>query len=397
MNNFYNETIYIPTIHIDAFTDKIFNLNKKAKKLGFEPITFVQHDEYRKEEYTRETLYQGEGPFGTIKKFKVMTQKFTISGQTPQVKDFVFIAALESTENGNIVKKFSESPLDFSQYGSKCEHCNINRRRKQTYIIQNTNTGEYKQVGSTCLDDFLGSDSLQSALFQAESLYDLIYIKESFYDPFYDGSSGGFSQFPLEEYLSYVVKVIEVEGWASKKSVEGKLGSKSTAETAWMEMSSRRQQPTQEQIDQASSVIDWALNMQPNNDYERNLHIIAKNGRVTHSQYGFAASMVNACKTFHEKILAEKNSKQKPSEFQGTVGQKISFDAIVLKCLSFDSYYGRTNLTILQDDDGNIFKWSTGSHVNFVAGNKHSFTGTVKEHTTYNQQKQTVLTRVKEV
>ena len=49
-----------------------------------------------------------------------------------------------------------------------CDHCNIDRYRKDTYIIYNDVTKEYKQVGSSCLKDFLGYDI--SGMF---SMYDV--------------------------------------------------------------------------------------------------------------------------------------------------------------------------------------------------------------------------------
>lgn len=43
---------------------------------------------------------------------------------------------------------------------SKCEHCNINRRRDNIYIIQNKKTGDLIQVGSSCMNDYIGNVEL---------------------------------------------------------------------------------------------------------------------------------------------------------------------------------------------------------------------------------------------
>ena len=62
------------------------------------------------------------------------------------------------------------------------------------------------------------------------------------------------------------------------------------------------------------------------------------------------------------------------------------------------------------DDNGNIFKWSTGSRLEFTVKDNHSnysqwyyldkgatiqLTGKIKDHSEYRNQKQTVLTRCK--
>lgn len=394
METFYNQTLFIPTIQIEKFKKDVEKLNKKAKKLGFEPISYIQHDEFKKEDYIREVVHQGE-IFGSLRKFKMTTQKFTVSGQTPQVKDYIFIASLEATENGNIVKNFIETTQDYSQVVSECQHCKINRKRKKTFILQNKNSAEYIQVGSGCLEDYLGQDSLQQALFQAECLFQLIYVKENYGYNLSDGLFGGSSNFPLEEYLAYVIKSIEEDGWMSRKEASSKIACLPTSERAWMEMSKNQNIPSQDNIDLAEKVIYWAANiLEPKNDFERNLNIIAKNGFVTSSQNGFAASMVNSYHSFQEKIIAEKNEKPDTSEYQGVIGEKIEFHGIILKSYAFESFYGLTHLIVIQDDNGNIFKWYATSKQDLIIGNKYNFKGRVKSHEVYKNQKQTVLIRV---
>lgn len=43
-----------------------------------------------------------------------------------------------------------------------CEHCNQKRKRNQTFIIQNENTGEFLQVGSSCMEDYISPTELKT-------------------------------------------------------------------------------------------------------------------------------------------------------------------------------------------------------------------------------------------
>lgn len=43
---------------------------------------------------------------------------------------------------------------------TKCEHCDTNRKRNQTFVIKNRETDEVLQVGSSCMKDFIDSKQL---------------------------------------------------------------------------------------------------------------------------------------------------------------------------------------------------------------------------------------------
>ena len=101
--------------------------------------------------------------------------------------------------------------------------------------------------------------------------------------------------------------------------------------------------------------------------------------------------------------------------YVGTIGQKITADVTVVgiykwKDYSF-SYYGSTKyIYTMKDADGNIFVWKTGSIMAIEDAkdkvgrsiwycikkkDKIQITGTVKDHSVYKDEDQTVLTRVK--
>lgn len=101
--------------------------------------------------------------------------------------------------------------------------------------------------------------------------------------------------------------------------------------------------------------------------------------------------------------------------YQGTVDQKIKAEVTLVGIYEFTSYafsyYGTTNyIYTMKDSEGNVFVWKTTSFMSVKMGqNEHgddqwygirkndkiSITATVKDHSTYKDEEQTVLQRVK--
>lgn len=93
---------------------------------------------------------------------------------TVVINDWEFIAEVDHTEKGNIITGVGvEVPERYYISKPVCEHCNSNRYRKNTYIVRNKTTGEFKQVGKSCLKDFTHGMSAE-AVTQYMSLFDTL-------------------------------------------------------------------------------------------------------------------------------------------------------------------------------------------------------------------------------
>ena len=85
---------------------------------------------------------------------------------TAKIHGWRFVATVDHTEKGNIIRKMTddiEVPERYRTSEPICEHCHSRRHRKDTYIVYNEKTDEFKQVGSTCLCDFTGGLSAEVA------------------------------------------------------------------------------------------------------------------------------------------------------------------------------------------------------------------------------------------
>lgn len=84
------------------------------------------------------------------------------------------------------------------------------------------------------------------------------------------------------------------------------------------------------------------------------------------------------------------------SEYQGEIGDKLEVYVIVEAAIPMEGYYGRSTMFIMHDDCGNIYVWNTSTKA-WEVDSEHHIMGTVKDHKTYKNVKQTILTRCKEI
>lgn len=86
---------------------------------------------------------------------------FTLtSAPTFALGDYVFVASLVGEEAGMVVHTAPNQTLVGwdrpAGDDTSCAHCGVDRNRKSLYVVRNIATGEVVQVGSTCIQLFLG-------------------------------------------------------------------------------------------------------------------------------------------------------------------------------------------------------------------------------------------------
>ena len=80
------------------------------------------------------------------------------------------------------------------------------------------------------------------------------------------------------------------------------------------------------------------------------------------------------------------------SEYQGTIGERLELILVVNKAIKIETNYGSSTMHIMSDYDGNTFIWTTAAK-SLVPNQEYEIKGTVKAHSEYHGDKQTVLTR----
>jgi len=364
--------------------EKVEKLNRRAKKLGLEPLTVEVGHKVVKEEKVCIDDYMGI--YRTVVN---VYQDVEIHGELPVIPGgWKLVGVIEHDSLGLVKTVPGEENPEFYYDRQVCDHCGVNRFRNKTIIVKN-NDGEYKQVGTTCVESYLGINPNTLLFFMEIGSKDF-------------EENGGVGRVPetyhLQDFTQVAIAIIKQYGWVSMSQVYNQGGyatadavmdyynyaSKSGAELR------KNVEITPEVVKEATACLEWVGTVEKTGDYFFNVKRIVEAGYVPSKGVGIAAS-IYPC--YLKATIAKKEEKE--SKHQGEVGKKIKVEVTFVGEFSFEGSYGVTYCKRFVDKDGNIFVWFTTSHNGFEVDKIYTITGTVKKHDAYNGKLQTVLNRVK--
>lgn len=368
------------------------------------------------EEFRTETITTNED--GTILASPIeITRRFVIVEVKahPVIDNWELVASLEHTKEGNIihsVRNDIDIPKRYYNVAPYCEHCKTNRRRKNSFIIRNIKTNEFKQVGKTCLNDFTGNVN-------AEWL-------ASFYSAFeklaiFEAPQGGYNNhtryFPTVELLAYTVAITNIYGYC-KSGADNATGE--TVKDFYIvnecggyplgevnkcirkKMQAVNFKITEEDTATAKKIIAYVDSIEDSNNYIHNIKTLCASDMVAYKNVNILVSAITCYnRELERKAKAEARKKEvSKSNHVGNIKDRLTINIASWKCLTswcncYDGYNETTTfLYQFVDDNGNIFTWKTQKYFDEDATLK-VITGTVKAHNVYRDAKQTELTRCK--
>lgn len=251
----------------------------------------------------------------------------------------------------------------------------------------------FVEVGSTCLQDFLGTDKVSSIVFSAQFV-------ETIGNIFSEGRGFGKVKpvWGLEEVIATAIQSISQHGYISKaKANELELCS-TAGEVLYMLDGDvcygiAPYTPTNEEIEEAKAIIEYCKTITTENDYKYNLKQIANTEStcITYKAIGYAVSMV----PFYRKAMELITPKtKKVSNHVGVIGNRETHKLTFVNSYAFNGFYGTTFFNKFEDINGNIFMWKTGT-CPFEEGKTYEVTAMIKSHDEYKGIKQTVINRPK--
>lgn len=124
----------------NSFCDKIEKINKKIAKNGMSGFTVTLINTHFKK------IANGY--------IKIIT--FSVTSELPMVSHYTFLGYIDHKEHMVV----GYHPFDFEPFKNRtvCDHCNGNRVRNKTFIILDTLTNDIKQIGSSCVKEYIGYD-----------------------------------------------------------------------------------------------------------------------------------------------------------------------------------------------------------------------------------------------
>jgi hypothetical protein len=384
---------WIPDANLDKLYKKLDKLSVFAEQSMSKPLTWgatgaVEYREIEPKQYARYTQVLVKGP-------------------APKFHGWEFVAKLQHSNAGNIVRAMpgKELPPEYFNATSSCEHCASKRRRTYTYVVFNEGSGQYMQLGSSCLADFLGHGDPEQIAQMAEFLTTLDSDVSEY-------SSGGNADLTaLVQVLELSAAAVRLFGWVSSQNANEKNTSTSSrvANQIWPPIKKEYRDPrievSGEDKEIARAAIEWARNLKPSSGYENNISVIAKEEFLPKRTFGLAVSIILA----YQRAAGQRAGFQpggKPavpqwkldqqrmaesSRHVGTIGQRVDLRLFVDKVFARETNYGTSFIIKMHDENWNSFTWFSSNQLD--EGVWYDIRATIKAHDEYQGTKQTVITR----
>lgn len=333
---------------------------------------------------------------------------------TAKIDDWECIAVLEINSAGNIVRKINteiDIPKRFWNSDNICEHCGSKRYRTNLYVIHNTVTDEWKQVGGSCLKLYTGGLNMEyvaafmDGITELEELVGVVGNGKHYYD--------------VRTILKFATEIISKTGYFSSDSP---LPTKNMV--AWLmfkdfsraiegmnkDLESRNfdvrfsgkdfyRPETEATVD---AIIQYYKSLEDDGEFIHNVQVMLESGYVSSKSFGFLSYLPEGYAKYvqkeAEKAERAKQRKEEKSEHFGVVGKRykdVEIKAVNL-IASWENQYGYTYVYKIVIADNFVLTWKTSNGL-FLENDEEfdKITFSVKTHSEYNGQKQTEVTRCK--
>lgn len=321
-----------------------------------------------------------------------------------------------------------------------CEHCGMDRRRTQAFILNKDDGDEWKQVGSTCVEDFTGEKDVARILGWATSAASIDLDSYG-----YDGSGGNYrvvENWAATDFLANVAAASRAFGWVSRKKANEDGGvatvdkvlerlqkminkddiEKMKANGTWYDV---RPEDADTAKKAHADVLDNLTQKKQNgylDDFEQNLFIALHNDFVTAKSAPVLASLFAVAERIESRAAvkeareAKLNELKERSEWVGEIGTRYDLELFYEEGRAMPaSQWGQSYLYKFTDKDGNLFSWFSQKDLAWLSldnrelnrmydrdpkavpflhkGTTYKARATVKEHRVF-RAKETALTRL---
>lgn len=307
-----------------------------------------------------------------------------IEGEPVKYNGFEFIAIAEVKEGQVLTRSVSESasvkPSEV-QVGY-CAHCQTNRNRSQYLFVKNE-SGEIKQVGSSCVKDYLGWTFNPSYI-----------VTEDRFEEEFGSRLGGVSGVSTSSVATIAVKVAKDDRYAyiGVKDIVRDYFFNSRMKS---EIAQRIGEVTESDIAEGQALIEFAQSFEGDSSYAENLRASANLEFQDYSTIGIFVSAIRA-KEKIEKVAKATAKTYQSAQFAPT-GEKVEIPVKVLAKSEFETQYGWSTLWTFESGDYR-FKWfDSGYTFKAQVDDEFIIKGTIKGSDEYKGAFSTMLTRVKKV
>lgn len=403
MNQAFESIIKVRNDNVARFEKFVNKMNKVSQKLGFDSFVanklydIVMVKKVLKEGYTivkEKDQLIGRRDYHLVEHRQCV---YHIQGHQPVIEGWTFVARLEffaKDAHPLVMVVPGQTCPDhfFHSHSTLCEHCHQKRTRKYAYVLKHIETGEYKQVGKSCLADFIRSDVNEYLEYFAQ-FWSVDFLCQE------EDEAGYYAKSPIlidAEDLIRCMRLIKEYGFHSAKSEE------STAQHYWAAVYNQKhpdhalilQAITNEEREYILSILtEGACLQSQGNSFLHNIKELCQFSTWESKYLGFLVAWLGTCFKKHNDTVLK--SKQKENSYVGKIGDRLQAQVLMKDIKVFDSNWGMSYLHLCETESGQSVIFYSQKRLIKELNQLVSIKGSVKDLKEYQQTKQTVLTRVK--
>lgn len=296
-------------------------------------------------------------------------------------------------------------PDEYKNANFGCQHCNTHRRRNKVAVIRHIDSGETKQVGYTCLSDFIGMElGAFGALIKG---LDEIVANQDYFGGF-SYSSGKSRYYNVNQYLAIAYNCIVNYGYIKPNNdyYDNEITTPERISNAYSDKTDEyvdSDKVDTELIDKIKQAFYDFAKSHPS-DFNHNVCTVLQQTCVDckYAKYLYFIPTFYLNKIKWEARKQEAEAKKQAfmatlkNEWAGDVGDKITTEATLTRYSMFGGDYGVMYVYNFKDVQGRVLVWFTSKALTDVnEGDTITIKGTIKKLNDYKGIKQTVLTRCK--
>lgn len=419
--------ILIPEMNIPALKEEFEKMVKKAERLNITPpkLRISRTHEMKKFKYHMrlpdgqvftssvpmkyvKCFYEGNIP--VINGWKPICNLKHNIGATNLIGQFYENQHLNEKE----VEKLNSLTSSLATCKPNCDHCKTKRSRSETFVLMRGD--ETIQVGSTCVNDFLGDGVLDHFMYSLDASSKLLSFSDVDDDYFFPSERGnGKSLVETKLLLSVAALITDKHGYtSSRKAVYPEdatfrkvIDSIIRPYGDVLEIFRQYGSGENKYVNAAEQLLDWANSKEiGNNSFVADMKAVASSSYIALSER-LAIAVLSAIpssfkreKEMEEKIERLKSGNDLSNSFFGTEKERGSIKLKVSGVEFVMNNFGRTQKISFRDDDGRSFIWeSTSSSKELSVGDNVILTATIKKHYTKlsTGKNTTILTRCADI
>jgi hypothetical protein len=365
---------------IESTIARIGKLNERAAKKGFDNVIhYFVGDVYQVNISDDHDLFQ---------RF-VDRQDITVEKRLPLIAGWNFVGKIDyALGHDHVILMGDDNMPEKYRNTHTCEHCNTTRNRNAMFVLK-SQQGDYKAVGSTCLQDFIG---IEVGVLLSTAFSD--------FDDEFEGGYGQESQsYDVKGLIAATHRIADAIGYTSGKQAY-ENGGVSTADMvrSYLGLDKFYREIgaiDQTDIDFAAMVIKHFENkVAGDNAYLINLKTMLDAGKVP---FKFIGTVVSAYGSYKRDIDRENSKVAYAAGFIGNVKDKIIAKVSIENIKPIESYYGVTYLITMRSESNHSVVWFASNKPDFDVNDSVTIKATVKDCKAYNGVDQTYITRAKVV